>query len=574
MKLRLTIIFLLIVFLPLVFLGWLGMRVAENERVLVEQRFNELMQGRLRDVDRRIASVLTKREEELLSLSPLSGQSKEQLRALAWNSTTVQQFFVMNENDELRYPVSSELVLEYVARKNNTRPPPADQSAQQATPIQETPVIDLPVTAEEAAFLERTHAIWINKRIPAAKIQEQRIYVKTGKLLGKTEGFSSGFEKGWYVWHWDNGLNLIFWWRDEHSVIVGAELNPIRLMADIIDELPATSMENRQKTYEYIALLDSKGDRIYSWGTYDPKPYHKPTTSIALSAPLSSWRLEYYVPPGFTGAVSSQGILFNLGAGLIVLVLAIMALAIYYYRESSREMREATQRVSFVNQVSHELKTPLTSIRMYAEMLEEKLDEEDEKARNHVGIIVSESQRLSRLIGNVLTFGRQQRSALKLRCTPGDIDAVIHSVAQRFEPALHEKGIKIVVGAGIDKQVRFDPDVLEQILGNLLSNIEKYAVNSNHAEIDSRYENNTVVITVADNGPGIPLKERARVFNAFYRVSNKVNDGVAGAGIGLAIARDLARLHSGDLTLEPCDQGACFKITIHAPQVFEEGGQQ
>ena len=135
-------------------------------------------------------------------------------------------------------------------------------------------------------------------------------------------------------------------------------------------------------------------------------------------------------------------------------------------------MREATQRVSFVNQVSHELKTPLTSIRMYAELLEEELNDDNEKARNHVAVIVSESQRLSRLIGNVLTFGRKQRSALKLRCVNGDIDAIIRNVAQRFEPGLHEKDIEVVFDAGIGKQAHFDPDVLEQVLGNLLSNIE------------------------------------------------------------------------------------------------------
>jgi signal transduction histidine kinase len=87
-------------------------------------------------------------------------------------------------------------------------------------------------------------------------------------------------------------------------------------------------------------------------------------------------------------------------------------------------------------------------------------------------------------------------------------------------------------------------------------------------------EGDTVIITVADNGPGIPPREHARIFEAFYRVSNKLNDGVAGAGIGLAIARDLARLHGGDLILEPGEQGACFRLTMYAPEVANEGGQE
>jgi len=94
----------------------------------------------------------------------------------------------------------------------------------------------------------------------------------------------------------------------------------------------------------------------------------------------------------------------------------VISLTYYFYREQSREMREAAQRVSFVNQVSHELKTPLTNIRMYAELIEKDADESDERLQRYAGVIVSESQRLSRLIGNVLTFSRKQRRNLVPRC--------------------------------------------------------------------------------------------------------------------------------------------------------------
>ena len=601
MKLRLNIIFQLIVLMPLAFVGWLSMRVAANERVVVEQRFSELMQDRLRSIDARIATVISQRERELLALPPLSGQDREQLRALARDSASVRQFFVMNENDELHYPASTALVLEYVARKNNSKPEPVSQSTPQSAPIPEAPdATALILTTEEAAFLDRTHAIWTDRRIPAARQQEQPSvsvrYIPPNRatdsqipaasqqeqgqypvIVEGKGGFSEiarAFEKGWCTWYWDNGLNLIFWWRDDSGVIVGAELNPVRLMADIIGALPDTGAGDILQDDELISLLDSKGDVVYRWGTYQPDANSKPTAALPLTAPLSAWHLECHAAPAYSGKILGQGTPFNLIVGLAVLFIVVTTLAIYYYRESSREMREATQRVSFVNQVSHELKTPLTSIRMYAEMLEKELDEADEKARNHVGVIVSESQRLSRLIGNVLTFGRQRRSALKLRCVIGDIDATIRNVAQRFEPALHEKGIEVLFDAGIGTQAHFDPDVLEQVLGNLLSNIEKYAVGGNRAHIISRRECDTVIITVADNGPGIPPKEHARVFEAFYRVSNKLNDGVAGAGIGLAIARDLAQLHGGDLILEPGEQGACFRLTMYAPEVAAEGGQE
>jgi signal transduction histidine kinase len=252
------------------------------------------------------------------------------------------------------------------------------------------------------------------------------------------------------------------------------------------------------------------------------------------------------------------------------LALVIAGLAIYFFRENAREMREASQRVSFVNQVSHELKTPLTNIRMYAEMIDEELGEEDETLRRRLQIIVAESQRLSRLIGNVLTFSRKQRSTLTLHPEPGNIDSVLRDLTQNFEPSLRAKGIETTCFGNAGHTAVFDRDVLEQIVGNLLSNVEKYARSARGVEVRSTQEDETVTITVADDGPGIPQRDRARVFDPFYRVSNRLTDGVAGTGIGLSIARDLARLHGGDLLLQPSARGACFRLAIRALQHLDE----
>jgi signal transduction histidine kinase len=312
--------------------------------------------------------------------------------------------------------------------------------------------------------------------------------------------------------------------------------------------------------------VNSTGAVTYQWGSYEPAERELSRASLSLSPPLSAWKLEYYAPSDLVGAGFGRGVLFNVLSGLGVLAVAMAALAIYFYRESSREMREAAQRVSFVNQVSHELKTPLTSIRMYAEMLEGQLEGAVEKPRKYLDVIVSESQRLSRLIGNVLTFSRKQRSALKLHRTIGNVDEVLRAVLDHFAAALRSRGIEIVFSGAAHHAAEFDHDALEQIVGNLLSNVEKYAAGADRVEIVSMQDGDTVTIAVTDNGPGIPPHERRRIFEPFHRVSNKLTDGVAGTGIGLAIARDLARLHGGDLTLEPTSQGASFKLVLHVPQ--------
>ena len=329
--------------------------------------------------------------------------------------------------------------------------------------------------------------------------------------------------------------------------------------------LPDTDLVEPRLANARIALVDSQGAAIYQWGHYEPVENEAPLATLPLSPPLGSWKLDYYAPGEFVGAGIGRGVLFNVLSGLGVFAVAMIGLAVYFYRESSRDMREALQRVSFVNQVSHELKTPLTSIRMYAEMLDERLDEADEKPRKYLDVIVAESQRLSRLIGNVLTFGRRQRSALKLHRAVGDVDGVLRAVLGHFDAALRARGIEIVFSGAVSQTAEFDHDALEQIVGNLLNNVEKYAAGADRVEVVSMQDGDTVTVSVTDNGPGISLDEQRRIFEPFYRVSDKLTDGVAGAGIGLSIARELARLHGGDLTLEPTPEGACFRVVLNAP---------
>ena len=257
--------------------------------------------------------------------------------------------------------------------------------------------------------------------------------------------------------------------------------------------------------------------------------------------------------------------MLNLVAGLAVLAATVIGLTYYFYREQAREMREAAQRVSFVNQVSHELKTPLTNIRMYAELLEQDLEDRDEQADGHLGVIVGESQRLSRLIGNVLTFGRKERGALTLHREPGVVDDVLRAVLGHFGAALDSQSIQVSFRPSAGRVVSLDPDVVEQIVGNLIGNVEKYAAGGGRLELISRQDGDSVEIVVADDGPGLPPRERRRIFEPFYRVSSALTAGVAGTGIGLTISRELARLHGGDLRLEPSERGARFLVTLRCP---------
>jgi len=529
MKPHLIIILAVIVLLPLVILGWLGRRVILNEQNAVQARYREVIEGRLRDTTKEISSLLNERERILPVKEVTLGASPETIRELVRKTPLVRQYFILDPQGGLAYPNP------------------------QST-----------LTEEERAFLQRTQHVWETGGIASPTTIPDSQAPQTPAQVQSVQTESATASHGWYVWYWGDGLDLIYWWRGASAEIAGAELNAARLMADVVAILPDTGADALPDGG--VVLRDARGEVIYQWGGHSPTPDESPQATMALAWPLSSWTLEHYVAPAYWGAPYGRGLLFNLMLGLGVLALVIIALAVYYYRESAREMREAAQRITFVNQVSHELKTPLTNIRMYAELLDDDLQErlaaDDAGPERHLNIIVEESQRLSRLIGNILTFSRKQRKTLALHGKPGRVDEVLATVAAHFEAPLRGKGIGIVFEPGAPDEAWFDADVLEQIVGNLLSNVEKYATGGTSVTIHSTRRDNLVEIRVADDGPGITKREAKRIFEPFYRVSNRLTDGVAGTGIGLSIARDLARLHGGDLVLSPSAKGACFVLTL------------
>jgi signal transduction histidine kinase len=218
--------------------------------------------------------------------------------------------------------------------------------------------------------------------------------------------------------------------------------------------------------------------------------------------------------------------------------------------------------VGFVNQVSHELRTPLTNIRLYAELLHEGLSEDDGPARQQSAIIVEETHRLSRLIDTILAYARQQRRTLVVRTAADQVDRIVERVLRIFRPAFESKGFTVEQDLQADAVVMVDPDALEIILSNLLGNIEKYAADGCFVRIATHQDADTTRLEVQDHGAGIPASERERIFLPFVRLSARPNDGAAGTGIGLTIARDLARLHGGDISVADTSPGACFVVRL------------
>jgi two-component system phosphate regulon sensor histidine kinase PhoR len=217
-----------------------------------------------------------------------------------------------------------------------------------------------------------------------------------------------------------------------------------------------------------------------------------------------------------------------------------------------REVRLARLKADFVSNLSHELKTPLTSISLFTEMLQEgKLVTEEERTEG-LAVLAQESQRLQRIVARMIDVARREVRGTPYDLAPGDLNGPVRDAALRFRRIVTEPGLDLVVSLSPEPlQVLMDPAAVDDAVTNLLSNAWKYK-RGERARIDVRTRRlrGKAELTVADDGIGIPRHERKRVFEMFYRAENYLTRNVAGTGLGLALVRSIVRAHRGRIRLD------------------------
>jgi signal transduction histidine kinase len=353
------------------------------------------------------------------------------------------------------------------------------------------------------------------------------------------------------------GRFALFWSRlDEDSVLAFTlDMREIGRIADsyLLPKIAAWYAPVRAAG-EVYRLEGPEGNRLAG---LEKAPAREPDFIVPLPAHIGTWQFLSWD----TYKIKTVHDPVRLAvAGTLVAVL--FAVGLILFLQQRRAHRTAEQRVSFVNRVSHELGTPLTNMLLNLELGIEALDENPREARHRLDIVSEETQRLARLVRNVLTFSRRERGKLKVNPAPCVPDDVIDDVLRQFSPALQRAGIETERKLSASATVQCDIDALAQIMANLVSNVEKYAAAGKWLGIESNLNNGFMSVKVSDRGPGIPVKAREIIFRPFERVDDAVQGGATGTGLGLAIARDLAQLMGGTLYLLEAEEGAVFELKI------------
>jgi signal transduction histidine kinase len=281
-----------------------------------------------------------------------------------------------------------------------------------------------------------------------------------------------------------------------------------------------------------------------------------------FAEPFDAWTASVRLPPLDGG--SGAGTIWSLAA-LLALLGGLGLFAVY--RMMTVTLAFAERRSNFVAAVTHELKTPLTAVRMYGEMLRDDLVPDPAKRREYYATITAESERLGRLIDNVLEFSRLERGTREMRLAVGDLGPLVEDLAALLRPHAERAGFALHVEVEPDlPPVRFERDALLQVLWNLVDNAVKYAARASARDIaiECRRAGDGVRLAVRDHGPGVAGRQLARIFEPFHRGETELVRTTQGTGLGLALAKSLVERMGGAVAGANAAGGG-FEVSIALP---------
>ena len=387
----------------------------------------------------------------------------------------------------------------------------------------------------------------------------------SGRVERSLETQAAMERSGWTPVVVQGVLHLAGWRVLGDGTVYGVEVNLDEVGRRLANLLPTEG----NLAAEFVLRVTGQADygsssRILA-GLRQPSRSQAATFTLPLAASvLPGWEVASFADTSMTSGSTGGGFFMVSVLMVAIFVITILAGGTLLLSQARRSEAEAMQKTSFVANVSHEFKTPLTTIRLYAELLEQGRVRDVSQQNGYLQIIAAETERLTRLVNNALDFSRLEQGRKKYAMESRDIVADVARILDTHEPRLREQGMilsRSLPSASI--AVDIDCDALEQILLNLLDNACKYAAKGREVEVLLEPQTQGARLTVSDRGPGVPPGQHARIFEKFHRVDDALTSEKAGTGLGLSIARQLARGMGGDLTCEPRNGGgARFVLEI------------
>lgn len=268
-------------------------------------------------------------------------------------------------------------------------------------------------------------------------------------------------------------------------------------------------------------------------------------------------------PSGDLGQIGDRRRLLLLGVAISALLVLVGLYAVT--RAVSRELEVARLQSDFVAAVSHEFRTPLTSLRQLTELLSSGRVASDERRATYYQVITRESKRLHRLVEGLLDFGRMEAGALEFRMEPLDVARLVTDTVEEFRAEVNRRGYDVALKlADSECMVRADREALSRAVWNLLDNAVKYSTEHRCVAVTLDRDVDRVAIHVRDRGVGIAPDEQNRIFDKFVRGSASEQSGVKGTGIGLAMVRHIVTAHGGEVRVDS-QLGAGSTFTILLP---------
>ncbi len=556
-----------LLFLPTLVIVVAAFRLIRYEQARIDGSFQAAHLDRARSAAQGLKQTVQVVEDTLLEA--LKGLAPEEVDVAlpVWvnRNPLVRNVFIWSSNKGLRYPPPGQAATRE-ERRFMTRYETLFDGRHPWLPVTKDHQGEGIVTPAGSSLTPRKGKTGLNQGSSPRTGRESLLdLARTGTPLSReamlSKATTAAFEGGWMPWLTDNRLYIIGWVRPaDRDLVWGVELELTTLLSRLITDFPQKS--SNEAVY---VLGDGTGRILHQSGGKALDENTAPDLTVSLSPTLPHWQVAVYFDGGAGGHATGRGFLIVSGLLVIIVIAAILFGGLLLYREAERNRRDAQRKTTFVANVSHELKTPLTSIRMYAELLKEGRVKSEEKRGSYLQIIVDESRRLARLVNNLLDFGRLEQGREKYRIGPLDLTGFLSEFEMTHRLRIGKEGMALTVKLPEEEiRVNTDRDVLEQVLLNLVDNTLKYAGGGKKLIIKIDPVDNGWQLRVLDRGPGIPPEDHRRIFEKFYRVNDSLTADHPGSGLGLSIAQRLMRDIGGDVQYEPRQGGgSCFKVIIN-----------